>query len=126
MCIAIGQNSPNRVQMVSVGAKRVTWISRAWRKKYRNLLNFDAGPPPHHPRHDVEPSHGHDGARPPHHGHDEGSRAGLVGPADSRAGHWVRGAGKDGTTELLRGGGTSLFFSSSSSSSLAIPGTLNH
>ena len=33
-----------------------------------------------------------------------------MGPADSRAGHWVRGAGKDGTTELLRGGGTSLFF----------------
>ena len=28
--------------MVSVGAKRVTWISRASRKKYRNLLNFDA------------------------------------------------------------------------------------
>ena len=64
----------------------------------------------HHPRHDVERSHGQDGAPPPHHGHDEGSRAGLVGPADSRAGHWVRGAGKDGTTELLRGGGTSLFF----------------
>ena len=75
-----------------------------------NLLNFDAGPPPHHPRHDVERSHGQDGAPPPHHGHDEGSGAGLVGPADSRAGHWVRGAGKDGTTELLRGGGTSLFF----------------
>ena len=41
---------------------------------------------------------------------DEGSGAELVGPADSRAGQWVRGAGKDGTTELLRGGGTSLFF----------------
>ena len=36
LCIAIGQNSPNRVQMVSVGAKRVTWISRAWRKRRKS------------------------------------------------------------------------------------------
>ena len=71
-------------------------------------------------------SHGHDGAPPPHHGHDKGSGAELVGPADSRAGHWVRGAGKDGTTVLLRGGKTSLFLKTTLVLILVNLGTLNH
>ena len=112
--------------MVSVGAKRVTWISRASRKKYRNLLNFDA-------------DHHHtilvmtysllmvmsvllllimvvtkDRERV------------LWGRLTLEQGIGSGGLGRMAPRSCFEEAEPPSFFSSSSSSSLAIPGTLNH